>query len=58
MNSTYETAMGKLKDFVDDAVKHGWKLKAVRFSFMQGIAKYGVDIQNEEGKILQFNANC
>lgn len=55
MKTQFQKATNKLKEFVTDMEKDGWKLKSVRFSLIKGVAKVGADVQNAKGEIVQFN---
>ncbi len=58
MNPSFKKSYEKLQEFVQDAIASGWKVKGYRFSIIKGKAKLGVDIQNTNGEILQFNTQC
>lgn len=58
MNPSFKKSYEKLQEFVQDAIASGWIVKGYRFSIIKGKAKLGVDIQNTNGEILQFNTQC
>lgn len=58
VNTNLKKGFAKLQEFVQDAIASGWIVKGYRFSIIKGKAKLGVDIQNTNGEILQFNTQC
>ncbi len=58
MKNKFEKSADKLTEFVTEMEQIGWKLKGIRFSLCKGVAKIGVDVQNEKGEVLQFNTQC
>lgn len=48
-------AIFKINEFVADCLKVGWTVKGYRYTRIKGIEKYGVDVLNENGEIIQFN---
>lgn len=53
--TNFTKAVFKIEEFISDCLKMGWTVKGYHYTRIKGVERYGVDVQNEKGDIIQFN---